>query len=124
MIDTRDGLRDASVLWVLDGSYQRVIDAAVACIVAETSTSAVDVLAGSHVSDAYGDRLAMVRDALDELGLAPLPDDQAELARQGAEILTRSVESGAIGAADIDTWVTGSLTCEVRTTMEQALERE
>ncbi len=124
MTDSRAALRDAAVLWVLDGSYQRVIDAAVACIVAEASTPAVDILAGSHGSDAYGDRLAMVRDALDELGLAPLPDEQTELARQGAEILTRTVDSGEMSTDEVDTWVTGSLTCEVRTTMEQALERE
>lgn len=123
MTDTRTALRNASVLWVLDGSYQRVVDAAVASIVAETSTPAVDVLAGSHASDAYGDRLAMVRDALDELGLAPLPEDPAELAREGAAIITASVDTGALSQDDVDTWVTGSLTCEVRSTMENALDQ-
>ncbi|MDO5697904.1 MAG: hypothetical protein Q4G51_08010 [Dermatophilus congolensis] len=124
MADTRSALRDASVLWVLDGSYQRVVDAAVACIVANTSTPAVDVLAGSHASDAYGDRLAIVRDALDELRLAPLPEDPAELAGEGAAIITRSVDSGAMSKDDVDTWVTGSLTCEVRSTMENALDKD
>ena len=111
--NTRAALRDASV-----------VDAAVACIVAETSTPTVDMLAGSHPTDAYGDRLAMVRDALDELGLAPLPDDPSELARQGAAILRRSVETGDMSSDQLDTWVTGSLTCEVRSTMETALEKE
>lgn len=58
------------------------------------------------------------------LCLAPLPDDPAELAREGATIITRSVETGEMSSGDIDTWATGNLTCEVRSTIETALEND
>ena len=45
--DASHRLRDAGVLWVLDGSFDRVVDAAVACLVAGTSSYSLDMLAGA-----------------------------------------------------------------------------
>ena len=115
-------LRDAAILWVLDGAYQRVVDAAVACLVADVGGEDVAILAGSTPSDPYSLRQQMVADALDELGLSPVPDDQNELAAAGAAIQVRRQAVGDLDAAGLRSWVTGSLTCEVRERIEGALD--
>lgn len=119
--DVTNRLREAAVLWVLDGEYARVVDAAVACLVADTGGDDVANLAGSAASDPYAERLAMVAAALDELGLPAVPDDPTRLAAEGAAILVRSRARGDLTAADLGSWLTGSLTCEVRERMEDAL---
>ena len=40
-------LRDAALLWVIDGEFGRVVDAAVECLMQGTSTPSLDTLAGS-----------------------------------------------------------------------------
>ena len=114
-------LREAAILWVLDGAYARVVDAAVACLVADVGGEDVAILAGSTPSYPYSERLAMVADALDELGLQPVPEDQRQLAAAGAAIQLRRRASGDIDATALRSWVTGSLTCEVRERIEGEL---
>ncbi|MDA8438900.1 MAG: hypothetical protein M0Z51_08580 [Propionibacterium sp.] len=121
-MDTRQNLHDAAVLWVLDGQYQRVIDAAIGCIEADIASIGVDVLAGSSPGDPYSERLDMVGEALDELGLPLVPADPDELAREGARILARSLTRGDLTGADLGSWLTGSLTCETRARVETAFE--
>lgn len=120
--DTADDLRDAAVLWVLDGEYARVVDAAVACLVADVGGDDVAILAGTSPSDNYSERLARVEAALDELHLPPLPEAPEEIAAEGAAIVMRSKQRGELTDADLTSWVTGSLTCEVREQIETALE--
>ncbi len=122
MSDASEDLCDAAVLWVLDGRYERVVDAAVACIMADASTSEVDILAGSSPIDPYSERLAMVTAALDSLGLPPVPTDPDKLAREGARIVTRSVARGDLSENDISSWLSGRLSCEVRSRVETALD--
>lgn len=123
MTEAVQNLRDAAVLWVLDGEFSRVVDAAVGCIGAGVVSEAVDVLAGSSPRDPYSERMEMVALALDELGLPALPVDPEDLAREGAAILARSVIRGNLTRADLGSWMTQSLTCETRERVESALER-
>ncbi len=104
-VDARQNLHDAAVLWVLDGRYARVVDAAIACIEADIASEGVDVLAGSSPSDAYSERLDMVAVALDDLALPPLPTDPDELARAGAGILARSLLRGDLTRTGLGTWM-------------------
>lgn len=120
--DPAQALHDAAVLWVLDGEYARVVDAAVSCLVADVGGEHVAILAGTSPSDNYSERLARVELALDELDLPPLPESPAELAAEGAGILTRFQLRGELTDSALNTWVTGSLTCEVREQVETALE--
>lgn len=119
--DPTTGLRDAAVLWILDGGYARVVDAAVACLLAGISTEAVDMLAGSTPNDPYAERLDLVARALDELGLDPIPADPDALARDGVRVQLGAVNSGVLTSADLGAWVTGRLTCETRARVEDAL---
>ena len=121
MTGVSNGLREAAILWVLDGSYQRVVDAAVACLVADVGAEDVATLAGSTPSDPYAVRQQMVADALDELGLPAVPDDQRALAAEGAAFQVRRRTAGDLDDAGLRSWVTGSLTCEVRERIEDAL---
>jgi len=111
-------------LWVVDGGYDRVVDAAVACLVAGTSTPSLDMLAGSSPADPYAERLDLVRTTLDELGLLAVPDDPDELAREAVRVQLRARSAGVLSGADLDTWVTGRLTCETRARVEDALAGE
>lgn len=120
--DAAADLREAAVMWVLDGEYARVVDAAVACLVADVGGDDVAILAGTSPSDNYSERLARVEAALEELNLEPLPASPEELAAEGAAIVTRSRQRGELSDADLTSWVTGSLTCEVRDRVETALE--
>ena len=123
MADARLTLHDAAMLWVLDGEYGRVVDAAVGCIESDVApAAAVDVLAGSSPRDPYSERLEMVGAALDELGLPPVPTDPEELAREGARILTGSLRTGELTRADLGSWMSQSLSCDTRERMESALE--
>lgn len=121
-MDTRQNLHDAAVLWVLDGQYQRVIDAAIDCIEADIASTGVDMLAGSSPGDPYSERLDMVDAALGELGVDAVPDDPDELAREGARILARSLTRGVLTSADLGSWLSQSLTCETRARVETAFE--
>ena len=121
-MDARQNLHDAAVLWVLDGQYQRVVDAAIGCIVADIASAEVDVLAGSSPSDPYSERLDMVGAALDDLSLPGIPDDPDDLAREGARIVARSLTRGDLTRADLGSWMAGNLTCETRARVETALE--
>ena len=122
MGDARQNLHDAAVLWVLDGEFGRVVDAAVACIEAGVESGAVDVLAGSSPSDPYSERQEMVTLALDELELPAVPSDPDDLAHEGALILARSVSRGDLTRAGIGSWMSQSLTCETRERVESALD--
>ncbi len=122
--DVSTRLRDAGVLWVLDGSFDRVVDAAVACLVAGTTSYSLDMLAGASASDPYAERLDLVEAALAELGLPPLPHDPDDLAREGARIQVRALSAGALSTIDLGDWVTGRLTCETRARVEDALATE
>lgn len=107
---TTVALRDAGVLWLLDGEYQRVVDAAVEIIVAGTSTPEVDILAGSRPSDPFSERLSMVGDALDSLDAPALPESQDEVARESAEIIARQGDAAPLGG----------LACDMRERLENA----
>lgn len=122
--DASHRLRDAGVLWVLDGSFDRVVDAAVACLVAGTSSYSLDMLAGASASDPYAERLELVEATLAELGLPPLPHDPDDLAREGARIQMRALSAGALTPIDLGDWVTGRLTCQTRARVEDALAAE
>lgn len=122
--DATSRLRDAGVLWVLDGAFDRVIDAAVACLVAGTSSYSLDMLAGASASDPYSERLELVETALAELDLPPLPHDPDELAREGVRIQVRALSAGALSQVDLGDWVTGRLTCDTRARVEDALTAE
>ncbi len=122
--DVSTRLRDAGVLWVLDGSFDRVVDAAVACLVAGRSSYSLDMLAGASASDPYAERLDLVEAALAELDLPPLPRDPVELAREGARIQLRALTAGALSTIDLGDWVTGRLTCDTRARVEDALAAE
>jgi len=121
MAEARQTLHDAAVLWVLDGEYGRVVDAAVACIEAGVTSSAVDVLAGSSPRDAYSERQEMVTLALDDLDLPPVPADPDDLAREGARILAWSLSRGDLSRSALGSWMAQSLTCETRDRVESAL---
>lgn len=114
-------LRDAAVLWVVDGEFGRVVDAAVTCLVQGTSTPSVDILAGSSASDPYAERLELVRNVLDELDLPAIPDDPDELAREAVRIQLAARIAGTLSGTALDSWVTGSLTCDTRARVEDAL---
>lgn len=116
-----EALRDAAVMWVLDGEYARVVDAAVSCLVADVGREHVAILAGTSPSDNYSERLSRVELALEELELPPLPNSPADLAAAGAAILLRSRLRGELTDSAVTSWVTGSLTCEVREQVENAL---
>ncbi len=122
MTEAAQNLRDAAVLWVLDGEFGRVVDAAVACIEAGVASAPVDVLAGSSPRDPYSERMEMVILALDDLGLPALPADPEDLAREGAAILARSVILGDLTQAGLGDWMSQSLTCETRERVEEALK--
>lgn len=109
------------MLWVLDGGYERVVDAAVDCLVSGLDSDAVAMLAGSLTADPFSERLALVDAALEELGLAPLPVDPDALAAAGAAVIAGALARGERAPEDVGSWVTGSLTCETRGRMEQAL---
>lgn len=121
MSDAAADLRDSAVMWVLDGEYARVVDAAVACLVADVGGDDVAILAGTSPSDNYSERLARVEAALEELDLPPLPGSTEDVAAEGAAILARSRQRGELSDEDLSSWVTGSLTCEVRERVEEAL---
>ncbi len=121
MSDAAADLRDSAVMWVLDGEYARVVDAAVACLVADVGGDDVAILAGTSPSDNYSERLARVEAALEELDLPPLPGSPENVAAEGAAILARSRQRGELSDEDLSSWVTGSLTCEVRERVEEAL---
>lgn len=114
-------LRDAAVLWVVDGEFGRVVDAAVDCLVHDISTPSVDILAGASPSEPYAERLDLVRNVLDELDLPGLPEDPDDLAREAVLIQLRARRGGLLTGQDLDTWVTGSLTCDTRARVEDAL---
>lgn len=114
--------RDAAVLWVTDGQYARVVDAAVACIEAGVPSTAIDEVAGSSASDPYAERLDLVSAALDDLGLDALPATQEDTAQQGAAIMIQALSRGELTADALGTWVTGGLTCEMRDRVEAALD--
>lgn len=118
------GVRDAAVLWVVDGEFGRLVDAAVECLVHDVSTPSLDILAGSSPSEPYAERLALVRGVLDELGLPPVPDDPDALAREAVGIQLRAQGAGLLSGTDLDSWVTGSLTCDTRARVEDALAAE
>ena len=115
-------LHDAAVLWALDGNYQRVIDAAVECLVADVESDAVNILAGSSASDPFSERVELVALALEDLGLPAVPADPDQLAREGVRILARSFEGDALTTDDLESWMNGSLTCESRVRVADALE--
>ncbi len=112
------------MLWVVDGGYDRVVDAAVACLVAGMSTPSLDMLAGGSPADPYAERLDLVRSTLDELGQPPVPDAPDELAREAVRVQLRARGAGVLSGGDLDTWVTGRLTCETRARVEDALAAE
>lgn len=114
-------LRDAAVLWVVDGEFGRVVDAAVDCLVRGTSTPSLDILAGSSPSEPYSERLDLVRSVLDELDLPAVPEDPDELAREAVRIQLRARSAGLLSGTDLSSWVTGSLTCDTRARVEDAL---
>ena len=114
-------LRDAAVLWVVDGEFVRVVDAAVDCLVRGSSTPSLDILAGSSPSEPYAERLDLVRSVLGELDLPAVPDDPDELAREAVRIQLRARSAGILSGTDLRSWVTGSLTCDTRARVEDAL---
>ena len=114
-------VRDSAVLWVVDGEFSRVVDAAVECLVQGISTPSLDILAGSSPSEPYSERLDLVRSVFDELDLPAVPDDPDELARDAVRIQLRARRAGILSVADLETWVTGSLTCDTRDRVEDAL---
>jgi len=114
-------LRDAAVLWVVDGEFVRVVDAAVDCLVRGSSTPSLDILAGSSSSEPYAERLDLVRSVLGELDLPAVPDDPDELAREAVRIQLRARSAGILSGTDLRSWVTGSLTCDTRARVEDAL---
>lgn len=114
-------LREAAVLWVVDGEFDRVVQAAVECLVHDVSTPSLDILAGSSPSDPYAERLDLVGSVLDELDLPAVSDDPDELAREAALIQLRARQAGILSGSDLDSWVTGSLTCDTRARVEDAL---
>lgn len=114
-------VRDAAVLWVVDGAFGRVVDAAVDCLVHGVSTPSLDILAGASPSDPYSERLDLVRSALEELDLPALPDDPDQLAREAVHIQLGFRNAGLLSAGDLSSWVTGSLACDTRARVEDAL---
>lgn len=114
-------LRDAAVLWVVDGEFSRVVDAAVECLLRGRSTPSLDTLAGSSPSEPYAERLDLVGRALDELELPAVPEDPDELAREAVRIQLRARRAGVLSAIDLSSWVTGRLTCDTRARVEDAL---
>jgi hypothetical protein len=81
----------------------------------------LDILAGSSPSEPYSERLDLVRIVLEELDLPAVPDDPDELARDAVRIQLGARRAGILSVADLDTWVTGSLTCDTRDRVEDAL---
>lgn len=114
-------LRDAAVLWVVDGDFGRVVDAAVECLLRGRSTPSLDTLAGSSPSEPYAERLDLVGRVLDELDLPAVPEDPDELAREAVRIQLRARRAGVLSAIDLSSWVTGRLTCDTRARVEDAL---
>lgn len=114
-------LRDAAVLWVVDGEFHRVVQTAVDCLVHGTSTPSLDILAGSSPSEPYAERLDLVRSVLDELEVPALPEDPDELAREAVRIQLHAQHTGILSVTDLNAWVTGSLTCDTRARIEDAL---
>ncbi len=117
-------LRDAALLWVIDGEFGRVVDAAVECLMQGTSTPSLDTLAGSSPSEPYAERLDLVARTLDELDLPAVPQDPDELAREAVRIQLLARRSGVLSATELNTWVSGSLTCDTRARVENALAED
>ena len=61
---------------------------------------------------------------LDELDLPAVPQDPDELAREAVRIQLLARRSGVLSATELNTWVSGSLTCDTRARVENALAED